>query len=503
MAMSGGYHGYGHGPYDALGHSGLSFAAPLPLRPPELVSAAGYNNHHPGQLHYRNATARMSDPAFLTPEDEFAQLQKLSSEYEPEVTGPLVGERQSSAAIATEYANADPIYRVKTAALPAKYAYFRTCRGDGHCGWRAIAFAYFEALLHVGDPGKFDVEEARLISMNNLLNLAGFPEDVYIDFADEAYDLLRKLAGSLQLGNGAALLLDVFNDLGVSMAIITYVKLLASAWIQSRADEYQHYIPGDLKGYCAQNIETAVCEIDNVAVAALNEALIKPAGIGFEVLYLDRSAGDEVNATQFSQPMNFNGLLPMIRLLYRPGHYDILYKAEDFPTPAQQAPIHVALAYNSNFEATAENASLLAMIPGMYSHDRFQGMDQEFGQRWPATSYGFDAAPAPQPHIAPVQPYVPTPAPVAPVTTSHQDYMSPVHASPMSSHHSPSSHHSLQMEPQPVQLPFHPAPPPPVSIERAPITIERGGPFRPSMYELEPGFGTGEVLPFQTNIFRK
>jgi ubiquitin thioesterase protein OTUB1 len=47
-----------------------------------------------------------------------------------------VGERQSSAAITTQYATADPVYQVKTAALPAKYAFFRTCRGDGHCGWR-------------------------------------------------------------------------------------------------------------------------------------------------------------------------------------------------------------------------------------------------------------------------------------------------------------------------------------------------------------------------------
>jgi ubiquitin thioesterase protein OTUB1 len=55
--------------------------------------------------------------------------------------GPLVGERQSSNAITTQYANADPIYRIKTAALPAKYAYFRTCRGDGHCGWRGACIA--------------------------------------------------------------------------------------------------------------------------------------------------------------------------------------------------------------------------------------------------------------------------------------------------------------------------------------------------------------------------
>lgn len=77
----------------------------------------------------------------------------------------------------------------------------------------------------MGDVAKFEVEEARLISMNNLLNLAGHPEDLYIDFAEEAYDLLRKLAASLQVGNGPGLLLEAFNDYSVSMAIITYVKV--------------------------------------------------------------------------------------------------------------------------------------------------------------------------------------------------------------------------------------------------------------------------------------
>lgn len=230
--------------------------------------------------------------------------------------------------------------------------------------------------------------------------------------------------------------------------------------------------------------------------------LLKPAGVGLEILYLDRSIGDEANVHELSQPVNFNGLLPIIRLLYRPGHYDILYKAEDLPAPPQSAPIHVALAYNNqhSFEVTSPGANLLSMIPGMYSHNRFQDIDQSFGQRWPSTSYGFDGIPAPQPQITSVQSFAPPPpAPIAPVTAAHQEFMSPVHTSPMS-HQSPASHHSLQME-QSVQLPFHP--PPPVNIDRAPIIIERGGPFRPSMYELEPGFGTGEVPSFQTNIFRK
>lgn len=84
MAMSGGFQAYGHAP----GHyheSALAFGAPhLPFRPPELASAR-YQHPHADHFHYTQ-TASMSDAPFLTPEDEFAQLQKLSNEYEPEVT---------------------------------------------------------------------------------------------------------------------------------------------------------------------------------------------------------------------------------------------------------------------------------------------------------------------------------------------------------------------------------------------------------------------------------
>jgi ubiquitin thioesterase protein OTUB1 len=178
--VMGGFHGHGQAHagqhygvpaqshYNSI-HSGLSFARPLPMRAP-VLAPAGFNHHqlqHTGhhqhgrsQNHNQNQQhhlSTMADP-YMASDEQMAHLQKLSSEYEPEATvsllclggmttaadrhqGPLVGERQSSAAITTEYANADPIYRVKTAALPGKYAYFRTCRGDGHCGWRGESSA--------------------------------------------------------------------------------------------------------------------------------------------------------------------------------------------------------------------------------------------------------------------------------------------------------------------------------------------------------------------------
>lgn len=56
-----------------------------------------------------------------------------------------------------------------------------------------------------------------------------------------------------------------------------------------------------------------------MAIAALAAALIKPTGFGFEIMYLDRSAGEEANVTSFVQTTEQNGLWqPTIRLLYRP-----------------------------------------------------------------------------------------------------------------------------------------------------------------------------------------
>ena len=75
--------------------------------------------------------------------------------------------------------------------------------------------------------GKFEEEEARLNSLGNLLDHIGYSRDIWIDFADEAFELLHKLANSLRNmdGQAADILLRTFNDMGESMAIITYVKV--------------------------------------------------------------------------------------------------------------------------------------------------------------------------------------------------------------------------------------------------------------------------------------
>lgn len=57
-------------------------------------------------------------------------------------------------------------------------------------------------------------------------------------------------------------------------------------------------------------------EIENVGLSALKDVCLSPAGITLEVLYLDRSEGDEVNMHRFSPVSGFD--IGTIRLLYRP-----------------------------------------------------------------------------------------------------------------------------------------------------------------------------------------
>lgn len=57
-------------------------------------------------------------------------------------------------------------------------------------------------------------------------------------------------------------------------------------------------------------------ESDHIHIGALTSAL----GISVRVEYMDRGKGGQVNHHDFPE-----GSPPFIHLLYRPGHYDVLY----------------------------------------------------------------------------------------------------------------------------------------------------------------------------------
>lgn len=86
--------------------------------------------------------------------------------------------------------------------------------------------------------------------------------------------------------------------------------------------------------FCKSSVEPMGEESDHVHITALSDAL----GVAIRVVYLDRSHGEKgnvsVNHHDFTPstsdqtettPSAIEELKPFITLLYRPGHYDILY----------------------------------------------------------------------------------------------------------------------------------------------------------------------------------
>lgn len=113
-------------------------------------------------------------------------------------------------------------------------------------------------------------------------------------------------------------LLQVFNEQGYSDYVVVYLRLITSGQLQEGADFYQNFIDGNctMEEFCHQEVEPMYKESDHIHIIAICTAL----NVGVRVEYMDRGDGDQVKAHDFP-----DGLKPKVNLLYRPGHYDILY----------------------------------------------------------------------------------------------------------------------------------------------------------------------------------
>ena len=128
-----------------------------------------------------------------------------------------------------------------------------------------------------------------------------------------------------------AVVLQRFNDCDSSNAIIYHLRLLAASYLKGNVALYQDFIQGGggVQGFCQEWIERPGHEIDHMGISLLSNILLKPAGFVLEIAYLDRSEGDQVNVYRFPDEANTqdpSSLGPTIYLLFRPDHYDILYR---------------------------------------------------------------------------------------------------------------------------------------------------------------------------------
>ncbi|OAX80933.1 hypothetical protein ACJ72_04732 [Emergomyces africanus] len=375
-------------------------------------------------------TGSMTDP------DHMAEFQKLSNHYEPDLQGPLVGPKQSSSMITSEYANADPIYVAKTTALSHTHSHYRIMKGDGNCGWRAVAFGYFETLFNLRDTTKLAQELARIKSFNKLLDSAGCQEHLYEMFVDATEELLGQI--SEEIGKGSyddTFLFDAFNDEYNSSSIIMHFRLMTSAWMKQNPSRYVDFLGMSVDEYCAKTIETVKTEIDEIGIQGLFDGVIEGSGFSIEILYLDRSEGTEVTPHLLSS----NNPIATIRLLYRPGHYDLLYQTDQVMHSQGITSVNFQYAMSSDYIPWYSSALPFDLNPVLMSIPSL-----------PLNTTGISHISSSQPYTFPGHINSNIPPPIAPRSPPAQTEQSPISSFPASPVSTPDKSTELQIRMNPL-----------------------------------------------------
>lgn len=243
--------------------------------------------------------------------DEAIMQQQRQIENEIIESQPLIGNKEGLSVLMKEF-DGDVVYQEKIKKLQENYSFQRRTRGDGNCFYRAFGFAYMERLLH--DKNEFNRFRPLAEKSKDELVTLGFPQFTIEDFHSVFMEVLDKV------GDGCSVedLSNAFNDQGYSDYIVVYLRLLVSGHLQKENEFYSNFVEGNrtIKDFCSQEVEPMGKESDHVHIISLTSTTQVPVRIE----YMDRGTASSINHHDFPDGSN-----PQLYLLYRPGHYDILY----------------------------------------------------------------------------------------------------------------------------------------------------------------------------------
>ncbi|CAG2158352.1 unnamed protein product [Oppiella nova] len=248
--------------------------------------------------------------------DELILAQEKQIEKEIADKTDLVGQRLEVSKLVNEYSADDHIYRHKIFDLQKSYAFIRKTRPDGNCFFRAFSFGYFEYLLR--DRQELDRFWPIAQQSKDKLVEQGFPQFTIEDFHEVFMDILKKIREGIKVEE----LVELFNESGISDYLVVYVRLITSGHLQKESEFFSNFIEGHrtVSEFCKQEVEPMYKESDHIHIIALTAEF----KVGVRIVYMDRGEGGKANTHDFGIE-DGSPDVPKVFLLYRPGHYDVLY----------------------------------------------------------------------------------------------------------------------------------------------------------------------------------
>jgi ubiquitin thioesterase protein OTUB1 len=245
----------------------------------------------------------------------------------------MIGVLASPEDMVAEYENASNVGFVPGLRYLASKYQIRRVRGDGNCFYRAFLFAYLENLLIMhasADKSVSDVAEVERKRMEDLvmnskeeLVAIGYSDMVIESFHDTLMELIEGLFSKSRED-----LLACFQEDGQSDYYTWFMRLLTAGAMRVHAERFIHFVDdgitsatGDMEAYVKREVEPMGKECEQIHITALTEYL----NVSVAIEYLDgRPFENQLSKVVFNEVSS--GTTPfVVTLLYRPGHYDILY----------------------------------------------------------------------------------------------------------------------------------------------------------------------------------
>ncbi|KAL3315390.1 OTU domain, ubiquitin aldehyde binding [Cichlidogyrus casuarinus] len=240
--------------------------------------------------------------------EELEQMAKLH---------PLVSELLETEQLLEDCGNA---FMPKFKELAAKYKHFRRIRPDGSCFYRGFCYALVEHLVLNSLTEEAAKLKLRCQTAKEELVKLGYSSLTIEDFEETFTNVLDEL-----VINGSGTAQDVyskFNDEALSNYFVVFMRLMVSSYIQSHVEDYKGLITTSPKEWCQNEVEPVQREADSIHVSVIALAT------GFSILVENcQLSGDRLSNLVF--PGSANETTPeaaiSIKMLYKPGHYDLLY----------------------------------------------------------------------------------------------------------------------------------------------------------------------------------
>lgn len=275
------------------------------------------------------STAKISEELDTYDGAHRSQFYELGQKLLEESMGPdrpLISPPTTMYELRGEYVGAPSFMAQIDSLMNQGYTKIIRTKGDGNCFYRALAYAYLSSLVEL--PNLVYSAKSVIESGCGMMERNHMDADIISTFCEPLMDLVDAVGSpdpNQVLTHGR--LLSAFLEDETSNCIVTYLRLLTTAQIQSASDDYAGFLfddtgnPLEPHEFCRQYVDPLGKEADHVQVAALCRAL----KLHIRIAYLDGHSPDGQVHFQDITPPHGGKNEPLI-LIYRPGHYDVLIK---------------------------------------------------------------------------------------------------------------------------------------------------------------------------------